>query len=210
VAEAGERPHVGSSVGSKAVELDDPAWALLHELRLRGTLGDVDDVTVEVLVTNGYAVRKRTLVAITAEGRERHAVWARCAPGSAAEVALRTAYERFLPLNRDLIKLCHDWQVRTGNVVNDHLDVEYDWAVIDRLRALHERSSPVTRSMASTIARFAPHRDRLRAAVRQVEAGETEWFTSPRIDSYHTVWMQLHEDLLLALGIDRSSEAAAS
>jgi hypothetical protein len=191
------------------VELDDPAWALLHELRLRGTLGEVDDVTVEVLVTHGYAVRKRTLVAITAEGREHHATWARCAPGSPAETTLRTAYERFLPLNRDLLQVCHDWQVRAGNVVNDHLDAEYDWAVIDRLRALHERSSPVTRSMAKTIVRFDRHRARLRAAVQQVEAGETDWFTSPRIDSYHTVWMQLHEDLLLALGIERSSEAAA-
>jgi hypothetical protein len=192
------------------VELDDPAWALLHELRLRGTIGDVDDVTVDVLVTQGYAVRIRALVAITADGRERHAAWARCAPGSPTEATLHTAYERFLPLNGELLRLCHDWQVRTGNVVNDHLDAEYDWAVIDRLRALHERSSPVTRSMASAIDRFGQHRERLRAAVRKVEAGEPEWFTSPRIDSYHTVWMQLHEDLLLALGIERSSEATAS
>jgi hypothetical protein len=192
------------------VELDEAAWALLHELRLRGTLDDVDDGAVEVLVTHGYAVRKRTLVAITADGRHRHAGWARCDPGSPAEATLRIAYERFLPLNGELLRLCHDWQVRTGDVVNDHLDAEYDWAVIDRLRVLHERSSPVTRSMATTIARFGTHRERLRAAVRQVAAGETEWFTSPRIDSYHTVWMQLHEDLLLALGLDRAGEAAAS
>jgi hypothetical protein len=195
------------------VELDDAAWALLHELRLRGTIdqvGETDDATVETLVGRGYAVRRRTVIAITAEGRVEHAMWARCAPGSPAESMLRTAYERFLPLNRELLQVCNDWQVRAGNVANDHLDVEYDWAVIDRLRALHERASPVTRSMATTITRFSHHRERLRAAVRQVEAGATEWFTSPRIDSYHTVWMQLHEDLLLALGIDRSSEAAAS
>ena len=36
--------------------------------------------------------------------------------------------------------------------------------------------------------------------------GDTEWITSPSIDSYHTVWMQLHEDLLLALGRDRATE----
>jgi hypothetical protein len=195
------------------VELDDTAWALLHELRLRGTIGEAgetDDAHVETLVAHGYAVRRRTVIAITAEGRVVHATWARCAPGSPAESTLRTAYERFLPLNRELLQVCNDWQVRAGNVVNDHLDVEYDWAVIDRLRALHERASPVTRSMATTITRFSQHRERLRAAVRQVEAGATEWFTSPRIDSYHTVWMQLHEDLLLALGVERASEAAAS
>jgi hypothetical protein len=195
------------------VELDDAAWALLHELRLRGTIdevGETDDANVETLVAHGYAVRRRTVVAITAEGRVEHATWARCAPGSPAESTLRIAYERFLPLNRELLQVCNDWQVRSGNVANDHLDVEYDWAVIDRLRALHERASPVTRSMATTIDRFSQHRERLRAAVRQVEEGATEWFTSPRIDSYHTVWMQLHEDLLLALGVERASEAAAS
>ncbi len=195
------------------MELDDAAWALLHELRLRGTIDDtrtIDEVTVELLVGRGFAVRKRTFLAITAEGRERHATWARCAPGSTAEATLRTAYERFLPLNRELLQICNDWQVRPGGVVNDHLDAGYDWSVIDRLRALHERSIPVTRSMATTMARFGRHRERLRAAVRRVEAGATEWFTSPRLDSYHTVWMQLHEDLLLALGAERASEAAAS
>jgi hypothetical protein len=55
-------------------------------------------------------------------------------------------------------------------------------------------------------ARFASYRSRLRAARALVDDGQFEWVTSPRCDSYHTVWMQLHEDLLLALGADRSSE----
>ena len=33
-----------------------------------------------------------------------------------------------------------------------------------------------------------------------------EWFTKPVIDSYHTVWFELHEDLLATLGIERASE----
>ena len=28
------------------------------------------------------------------------------------------------------------------------------------------------------------------------------------IDSYHTVWFELHEDLLATLGIERSSEGS--
>jgi pyruvate,orthophosphate dikinase len=195
------------------VELDDAAWALLHELRLRGKLTEAGDGTdaavVTRLVEGGYATRTRTAIVITAEGRTTHETWARCAAGSDAEAALRRAYDRFLPLNADLIRLCNDWQVRAGGVQNDHTDVEYDWAVIDRLRALHDRSSPVTRSMSTSVARFDAHRARLRVAVQRVEAGEHDWFTSPRIDSYHTVWMQMHEDLLLALGIDRASEVNA-
>jgi hypothetical protein len=187
------------------VELDDAAWAMLHDLRLRGMVEAPESDVVEVLVTTGYAVRKRHLVAITAEGREVHATWARCAEGSSVEADLRLAYDRFLPLNRELLRVCHDWQVHAGHP-NDHTHPEYDWAVIDRLHGLHERTSPITRAMARSMERFEPYRARLRDALRHVEHGETEWFTSPRIDSYHTVWMQLHEDVLLALGLDRSAE----
>jgi hypothetical protein len=197
------------SVGSLGVELDDAAWALLHELRLRGTVDDATDGPVTVLETRGYAVRKRTTVVLTAAGREVHTQWARCDIGSPTEDTLRRSYERFLPLNTDLLRVCNDWQVRAGGVPNDHTDVEYDWAVVDRLRALHDRTSPLTRAMAGALERFGPYRERLRRALQRVEEGDHEWFTSPRIDSYHTVWMQLHEDLLLALGIDRASEAAS-
>ena len=31
--------------------------------------------------------------------------------------------------------------------------------------------------------------------------------TRPRADSCHTVWMELHEDLLATLGVDRGTEA---
>jgi hypothetical protein len=191
------------------VELDEAAWALLHELRLRGKVGEADAAPADTLLARGFALRKQTVMVITAEGRDVHAAWARCEPGSDIEATLRRAYERFLPLNAELLRVCNDWQVRAANVTNDHRDVEYDWSVIDRLRAVHDRGSPVTRSMANSIERFAIHRVRLRDALQRVENGEHDWFTSPRLDSYHTVWMQLHEDLLLALGIERSSEVPA-
>ena len=39
-----------------------------------------------------------------------------------------------------------------------------------------------------------------------VEQGDTDWFTKPLIDSYHTVWFELHEDLLATLAIERARE----
>ena len=42
-----------------------------------------------------------------------------------------------------------------------------------------------------------------------MRAGERDWFAKPMIDSYHTVWFQLHEDLLNTLGIERSKEVSA-
>ena len=187
--------------------LPDAHYLLLHEVRLRGLVEvAVDDAVVVRLLDAGLVVRARSAIRVTTTGREVHAGWARAAPGSEAERAASSAYERFQPLNGEFLRVCHDWQVRPGGVPNDHTDVRYDWSVVDRLRTLDERTAPVVRRLARSIARFEPYPRRLRAALTRVDDGDREWFTSPRLDSFHTVWMQLHEDLLLALGRDRADE----
>lgn len=67
---------------------------------------------------------------------------------------------------------------------------------------------PVTRSLAGSLWRFRGYAERLDAAHQRVRAGDHEWITAPSIDSYHTVWFELHEDLLATLGRDRSQERA--
>jgi hypothetical protein len=116
------------------------------------------------------------------------------------------AYEGFLPRNVELIRVCNDWQVRPGNVPNDHADTTYDWSVIDRLAAIDDRTGPLIRRLGRDLPDFDAYRPRLRAARAKVEDGDRDWFTSPRIESYHTVWMELHEHLLVALGIERAAE----
>jgi hypothetical protein len=186
--------------------LEDEAWLLLHEVRLRG-VADIDDSAhVRHLVEIGLMTRAARGVRVTPEGRDVHSSWARLSPGTDDEAAVRRAYERFLPLNRELLHVCSDWQVRPGGVPNDHRDTGYDWSVVDRLRAIDDRAGPAINRIGRVHARFASYRSRLRAALALVDDGQFEWVTSPRCDSYHTVWMQLHEDLLLALGADRSSE----
>lgn len=179
----------------------------LHEVRLRGVVAVGAEERWTPLLEAGLVVHTRGGVRITPEGRVVHERWARLAPGSEAEGAVAHAYERFLPLNAEFLRICHDWQLRPGGVINDHADPRYDWAVIDRLRALDERAAPVVRRAARHAARFEPYGRRLRAALARVEDGAHEWFASARVDSYHTVWMQLHEDLLVALGRSRDAEA---
>jgi hypothetical protein len=127
----------------------------------------------------------------------------RLEPGSREESECAGVYESFGPLNRELLRVCTDWQVRPGGAPNDHFDAAYDWSVIDRLTAVDERAGPLLRRLGGSVPHFAPYRERLRAARRRVVDGERDWFTSPRVDSYHTVWMELHEDLLAALGLER-------
>ncbi|HEY4396826.1 MAG TPA: hypothetical protein VGO28_04070 [Acidimicrobiia bacterium] len=127
----------------------------------------------------------------------------RLEPGSSKEAECAAVYESFGPLNREVLRVCTDWQVRPGGAPNDHGDATYDWSVVDRLTALDERAGPLLRRLGASIPQFAPYHERLRSARRRVVDGEREWFTSPRVDSYHTVWMELHEDLLAALGRER-------
>ena len=193
--------------------LSDREWIGFHELRLRGVIVMTDDPApdlvslAEVLQRAGFATRRGTKLVLTPVGRDVHAGWARLEPGSDAAATAERAYATFLPLNRDLLRLCHDWQVRGGSA-NTHDDPVYDWTVIDRLVELDERVGPVVRRLARAVPRFEPYRPALRDARRRVEAGEADWFASPRCDSYHTVWMRLHEDLLCATGAARSAEPA--
>jgi hypothetical protein len=184
-------------------DLADEDWELVHELRLRGVLDARGSERAEVLVSAGLAIRRTAKLVITAEGRAAHREWARCEPGSEVEERVRRALDRFLILNTELLRLCSDWQVKGGGEPNDHRDAAYDWSVIERLRSLDERAGPIARHVGTAVVRLAPYRSRLRSARTLVEEGQHEWFTSPRIDSYHTVWMQWHEDLLLTLGRER-------
>jgi hypothetical protein len=185
---------------------EDVTFQVLHHIRLRGVVEIEETEIVTVLLRDGFVARTARGIRITTEGRAVHASWARLPEGAEADQAARRAYERFLPLNREVVRVCSDWQVRPGGVPNDHRDARYDWAIIDRVRTLDERIAPIVGRLGRTVARFAPYRVRLRTALERVDAGEVEWLTSPRLDSYHTVWMQMHEDLLLAIGGDRASE----
>lgn len=186
--------------------LSEHEWELVHEVRLRGLVVVDDDPRVERLTAIEIVVRRGSMIALSNGGRDLHAAWARYDDDSAAHAAARIVHDGFEELNLELLAVCSAWQVLPGGVPNDHRDAKYDWDVVARLERLHERAAPRIRRLARDAARFAGYDQRLRTALRRiVDEGETEWFTSPRIDSYHTVWNQLHEDLLLALGRDRQA-----
>ena len=65
---------------------------------------------------------------------------------------------------------------------------------------------PVMRSRRHLVMRYG---DRLADALRKVQAGEHEWLLKPLIDSYHTVWFELHEELISLAGLTRIEEATA-
>ncbi|WP_245674527.1 transcriptional regulator [Herbidospora cretacea] len=121
------------------------------------------------------------------------------AAGTKAGVA--GALGRFLPLNTELLDLCEAWHLRSGTM-NDHGDPGYDARVIALLADLDRRAGVVLAALTDALPRFGRYRVRLTEALRRVEAGETRFFTDD-MASYHVIWFQLHEDLLVTLGIPR-------
>ncbi len=150
---------------------------------------------------------------LTADGRaEGERVLAAELDALGIRDSLAQAYRGFLAHNGRLLDICTQWQVRDVDgisKVNDHADRVYDAAVFSELREVDAAVRPVVEELASMLERFAGYAPRLQNALDRVAAGEVDWFTKPTIDSYHTVWFELHENLLATLGIERGTEASS-
>ena len=199
----------------------DPDFHVLHVVRLRGrvatdAVGEAigDEQRAEALLRDaadaGLVVHRDGRLAgwsLTPEGRASHADRLRQDREAAgADVAVGAGYARFLAVNAGFLALCTRWQVLPDGTPNDHADGAYDEAVIDELVHIDEAVQPVCADLAAALDRFESYGRRLAAALERVRAGDGQWFTSPAIDSYHTVWFELHEDLLQTLGLERGSD----
>ena len=150
----------------------------------------------------------RGLWQLTPAGREAHAAaLAADIAGVDLESELVPAYRDFLPLNDEFKALCSDWQVRDGSP-NDHADAAYDGAVVSRLIDVDARVQPIVSAMGSVLDRLAAYGPRLSLSCQRVVDGDARMLTGVMCGSYHDVWMELHEDLILTQGIDRAAEGS--
>ncbi|USX54855.1 transcriptional regulator [Lentzea sp. HUAS12] len=119
--------------------------------------------------------------------------------------ALAAAFDEFLVLNPELLDLCTAWQMRSADgvtTVNDHSDTAYDARVLALFADLHERAVVVIAALAAAVPRFGRYEPRLTTALTRAQAGELACLADS-VDSFHTIWAELHEDLLATLGIAR-------
>ena len=108
-------------------------------------------------------------------------------PGGVGEL---TAYRAVLPLDSDLLDSASE-----GATVNQG----------QSLMRIDDTAQGICDELGKRLARFQVYRVRLSDALGRALTGERD-YVADNLDSYHTVWFQFHEDLLVTLGISRDEE----
>ncbi|WP_448255986.1 PEP-utilizing enzyme [Microbacterium aurum] len=182
-------------------------FQVLHALVVRGfatpaqlvlssglSTGQVERI-LGAAVENGHVVvgnAKTGLHTLTATGKGAYLVMRESAIEPAVQQAVQEHYARFLEPNRMFKQLATDWQL--GSVSDPQ----------ERLDAVHADVVSILDGLSAIDARFGVYRTRLTAAADAFRGGDADAFAKPLSDSYHDVWMELHEDLLAMAGRERS------
>ena len=77
------------------------------------------------------------------------------------------------------------------------------------VKRIAAKTSRIITEIATAVPRLAPYPGRFAAAIERVKSGDHTFFLRPVIDSYHTIWFELHEELMGLAGLTRVQEAAA-
>ena len=207
----------------------DPETLVALALRLKGfgevpTIASVHGLSVETtaVILSGMVKSEKCVMrqveaaekyVLTPTGREEgQAALAQELEVVAARGIVEALYEKFLQLNPEMLQLCTDWQVINDGSgeqkLNDHGDSEYDTKVLDRLEVLDQQIAEILQPLIGVLSRFDNYPSRFASALEKVLSGDLDWLTKPIMPSYHTVWFELHEDLLATLGINRASEGS--
>jgi hypothetical protein len=178
---------------------------------IAGILGlDVNEVKAAIarLVEAKRAVEVQGKYALTPPARmalESH--YSRLYADLRANPQFKAGYDGFERINGALKQLITDWQtvvVGGERIPNDHRDKEYDRTIIDRLGDLHERAETVLDQLAGALPRMRIYREKLLVALERAEDGTVAWVSDAKIESYHSLWFELHEDLLRLMGRERA------
>ncbi|MDH6626160.1 hypothetical protein M2271_003977 [Streptomyces sp. LBL] len=197
-----------SAAAERTDALDKSLTDAVIDLVLRGMWRGAPESEYHPLVDAGLAMVKGPLVLPTEYAKNAAAKMLRIPAGSELQDQINTVYEAFLPVNRKVREVCTAWQCRPDGSVNDHNDSVYDADVREMLEDVHEAIQPVLRRLERLLAGSGRYLTGLEDALERFDDGGMQWLASPLCDSYHTVWMRLHQELLLVLGISRAQDEA--
>lgn len=188
---------------------------LVHALRIKGRASAADLSTVlgmpvdeveralKELACDGFAVERtggrRPGWLLSTEGRARASAQVETPELQSAREVLAESYRPFLARNGEVKTVCARWP--------DAADDEERFTLLDRLHEVLEEVGPALDAAARSAERFGRYRWRLDAALERA-AADPRYVVSSSVDSFHQVWFECHEDLLLTLGRSRAEEGS--
>jgi pyruvate,orthophosphate dikinase len=209
----------GAPASSGTANLDD----VIRRLGTKGfgtgaTIADalLADATLvsrllDQLVVDGLVATVAGAYRLTDAGKERAAEL--LAGDRGAWSGAGDALDRFVALDQRMKEAVTAWQLRPVEggepAVNDHSDAAYDAGVLETLAAIGADADAWLAPLESESRRLSGYRARLARALELAKGGDQRYVASPRVDSFHGVWFELHEDLIQLAGRTRADEVEA-
>ncbi len=190
---------------------------VLQAVRLKGEVNpaelaatvDDDPATVAQAIAaateDGLLLPAGRTLKLSPDGRSRLEWLLKQERDGVDRTAMAAAREEFRCANADFKIVVADWTLKDGEP-NAHDDADHDAAVLARLEQVHARVLAAIATAGQQIPRLRGYAGKLDAALQKIRAGDTAWLTEPVVDSYHTVWFELHEELLLAADVSPSRD----
>jgi pyruvate,orthophosphate dikinase len=171
---------------------------------------DVEPI-LDRLATDGLIASSAGALKLTQAGTARAAEFLAADRTAWGAQAAAAALDAFLELDHEVKDTVTAWQLRDAKaqVLNDHTDPDYDAAVLDRLGTVDAHAQAWFTSAGAGPRRLGDYRERLSMALARARAGDGRFVASPRVDSYHGIWFELHEDLIGLAGRTREAEVEA-
>jgi hypothetical protein len=208
---------------TKKTRTDDHTLDVLHVIRVAGLI-DTDAIAerarldqqsvidiLDVLAAGELVTRREGRMPgwrLSDSGKERHSELLTIDMSDTdRRHAVEALHEAFVPLNVSFKTVCTDWQLRDG-APNMHDDAAYDQAITERLHLIHDELAGPLTDAAGAVTPLTTYAPRFTAALDRLDAGDTDAFTRPLNESYHDVWMELHQDLILRLDLKRGDDDA--
>ena len=213
--EAGAAPAVGDPTEDDVVQALAIKGVVTLEQLSEAVLSSPDRVQehIQSLVKAGLGESSGLGIRLSAEGKLKSSALFAANRASVGEARSVAVLDEFHALDGRMKEIVTGWQMRDvagEQVLNDHTDTAYDGRLLEALSELHSETVDWLSPLASAVRRFAVYGTRLTRAVDLARGGDQRFIASPRVDSYHSVWFELHEDLIRLAGKRRSDDTAGN
>lgn len=197
---------VPETASEELSDKDRLRYQVYHSIMVRGfaTVDKISDSTglpaetVTVVLDRAVEARhikqnaKRGLNSLTGIGKGAYKLLKEAAVDEDIRSSIAVHYDRFLEPNRLFKQLTTDWQQGQTQETGIRFD------------SVHGEVTVILEGLTAIDSRFDYYTQHFNSAADSFRSGDTDALAKPLTDSYHDIWMELHEDLLATLSTSRT------